>query len=196
MAPTARRERLADAAIAVLARSGSRGLTHRAVDRAAGLPEGSTSYYFRTRASLLRAVVERLAALDAAELAQLPDAGGGVGHRLAESVALLVEQLTTTGRDRLLARYELSLEATRRPELREVLAENTAALRRAVAGRLRAAGASDPHRSARELMVLLDGLLLNQLTGLAADHEDGAALRGRVERVLAAAGAWPEGNQP
>jgi DNA-binding transcriptional regulator YbjK len=44
-----RRALIADAAISTLARDGMRGLTHRAVDRTAGLPEGSASYYFRTR---------------------------------------------------------------------------------------------------------------------------------------------------
>ena len=37
----ARRTELADAAITALAREGMRGLTNRAVVRAAGLPEGS-----------------------------------------------------------------------------------------------------------------------------------------------------------
>jgi hypothetical protein len=44
-----RRALIADTAISTLARDGMRGLTHRAVDRAAGLPEGSASYHFRTR---------------------------------------------------------------------------------------------------------------------------------------------------
>jgi hypothetical protein len=34
---------LADVAIETIAAAGMRGLTHRAVDRSAGLPEGSTS---------------------------------------------------------------------------------------------------------------------------------------------------------
>ena len=55
-----RRAEIADTAITTLARDGMRGLTHRAVDRAAGLPEGSASYYFRTRQALLKATVERL----------------------------------------------------------------------------------------------------------------------------------------
>ncbi len=63
---------IADAAIATLAHGGMRGLTHRAVDRAAGLPEGSACYYFRTRRALLQATVERLAELDIAEVPALP----------------------------------------------------------------------------------------------------------------------------
>ena len=63
-----RRAEIADAAISTLARDGMRGLTHRAVDRAAGLPEGSASYYFRTRQALLQATVERLAELDSTDM--------------------------------------------------------------------------------------------------------------------------------
>src|ERR1051326_7175822 len=63
-----RRALIADAAISTLARDGMRGLTHRAVDRAAGLPEGSASYYFRPRQALLRATVERLAELTSTDM--------------------------------------------------------------------------------------------------------------------------------
>jgi DNA-binding transcriptional regulator YbjK len=186
MPEPSRREVLADAAITVLASSGGRGLTHRAVDRAAGVAEGSTSYYFRTRDSLLRAVVERLAALDTATL---PDHSGPGRSGLVEDITDLVEQVTGTGRDRLLARYELTLEATRRPDLAEVLRANGAAVRRALAARLAAAEVADPSRTAGELLALLDGLLLNRITGVGAPQLDAENLRARVDRLLAAVGA-------
>ncbi|MBL0781565.1 TetR family transcriptional regulator, partial [Streptomyces albidoflavus] len=56
-----RADRIADAALALLAERGLRGLTHRAVDEAAGLPQGSTSNHARTRLALLRTVVRRQA---------------------------------------------------------------------------------------------------------------------------------------
>ncbi len=65
-----RREAIADAAVGVIADQGIRGLTHRAVDEAAGLPAGSTSYYFRTRAALLEAVVAHLVVVDQAAFAR------------------------------------------------------------------------------------------------------------------------------
>jgi AcrR family transcriptional regulator len=65
-----RREAIAEAAVTVIAEQGIRGLTHRAVDEAAGLPAGSTSYYSRTRASLLEAVVAHLVVVDQAAFAQ------------------------------------------------------------------------------------------------------------------------------
>ena len=67
-----RRTTITDAAIATLASDGMRGLTHRAVDHAAGLPEGSTSYYFRSRLALLEATVQRLVELDETEVPILP----------------------------------------------------------------------------------------------------------------------------
>src|SRR5215469_3963224 len=101
-----RRTDIADAAISTVARDGMRGLTHRAVDRTAGLPEGSCSYYFRTRHALLRATVERLAELDSAEI---PAIGDGDQGAIAAEAAGLIESWLTTGRARQLARYELAL---------------------------------------------------------------------------------------
>ncbi|HEY1323258.1 MAG TPA: hypothetical protein VGF32_23575, partial [Streptosporangiaceae bacterium] len=62
-----RTRQVGDAAIAVLADQGARGLTHRAVDRAAGLPPGTTSNYARTREALLTLALTRIAELDATE---------------------------------------------------------------------------------------------------------------------------------
>ena len=60
-ARSARMELLLDAAVRVVAENGLRGLTHRAVDREAGLPEGSCSAYLRTREALVLAVTEYVA---------------------------------------------------------------------------------------------------------------------------------------
>jgi len=57
---------ITDAAIEVLAAQGVKGLTHRAVDTAADLPPGSTSYYLRTREALMEAAVQRLVETDEA----------------------------------------------------------------------------------------------------------------------------------
>ena len=62
--PSARTRQVGDAAIAVLAEQGARGLTHRAVDQAAGLPPGTTSNYARTREALLTLTLTRIAELD------------------------------------------------------------------------------------------------------------------------------------
>jgi DNA-binding transcriptional regulator YbjK len=162
-----RRDRLADAAIQTLARAGMRGLTHRAVDQAAGLAEGSCSYYFRTRQALLQAAVERLEQVDAAEVVELAELRGDL-NVVADAGARLVEHWTTTGRDRMLARYELALEATRRPELHTVFVRAGLRSRLMAEAMLAAAGASDPAHQAPVLVACLDGLIFDHLAGAGA----------------------------
>jgi DNA-binding transcriptional regulator YbjK len=185
MADDSRRTRLADAAITTLAREGSRGLTHRAVDRTAGVPEGSTSYYFRTRLDLLRAIVRRMSELDTASMPTLAHADG---EQFEEALTAAVHGLVTEGRERQLARYELTLEATRRPELREALVADAVPIRDRLTGQLAALGVPDPGDRAQDLIVLLDGLLLSQLTAAdgAPPPQSMAAVRGLVRRMLRA----------
>jgi DNA-binding transcriptional regulator YbjK len=183
MADDSRRTRLADAAITTLAREGSRGLTHRAVDRTAGVAEGSTSYYFRTRLDLLRAIVRRMSDLDTASLPALAHADG---EEFEEAFTAAVQGLVTDGRERQLARYELTLEATRRPELREALLANAAPIHDRLTGQLAALGVPDPGDRAQDLLALLDGLLFSRLTAAdgAPSPQATDAVRGLVRRML------------
>jgi DNA-binding transcriptional regulator YbjK len=183
VADDSRRTRLADAAITTLAREGSRGLTHRAVDRTAGVPEGSTSYYFRTRLDLLRAIVRRMSELDTASLPALAHADRG---EFEEAFSAAVQGLVTDGRERQLARYELTLESTRRPELREALLANAVPIHDRLTGQLAALGVPDPGDRAQDLLALLDGLLFSRLTAAdgAPSPEALDAVRGLVRRML------------
>src|ERR1700722_16576673 len=111
----ARRDLITSTAIETLAGRGMRVLTHRAVDAAAGLPAGSTSYYFRTREALLRAAAVRLAALALAAAAQLPQPR--TRNALLHALAGMVRAQSGEFRERTIARYQLSLEAERYPEV-------------------------------------------------------------------------------
>ncbi len=163
---------LTDAAIALIAELGMRGLTHRAVDARAALPTGTASAYFRTRRSLVEAVVQRLADLDVADLA---DRGVSTGpaaappdlDTLATTVAALLDDWLTTGRTRALARYACLLEATHHPELRPVLAHGVT-LRAQARALLAAAGAHDAQRRGDHLVAAVDGLLFDRLAGAGA----------------------------
>lgn len=113
-----RREILSDAAVRVLARSGSRGLTHRALDVEADLPRGTASNFFSTRDSIVDAILTRIGerlAPDAdvhAALAARPP-----GRELfADYMKDIVHRLTSD-RDAALALFELRIEATRRPHV-------------------------------------------------------------------------------
>lgn len=173
-----RRTQIADAIIETLARAGSRGLTHRAVDDAAGLPKGSTSYYMRTRASLLTAAVTRLAELDTTALHTR------TGESLAAMLARVLDQLQSTHRERTLARHELSLEAVRRPELRATLDAGSHRVRQAIADRLAEDGEPDADDLAGDVMAFFDGLLFRQLTAPEGQRANRRALQRAIERVL------------
>jgi DNA-binding transcriptional regulator YbjK len=190
-----RRALIADAAISTLARDGMRGLTHRAVDRAAGLPEGSASYYFRTRQALLQATVERLAELTTTDMLDsavmldstaTPEEPGHDLDALAAVTAALIGYWLTTGRDRQLARYELSLEATRRPELRQTLLTTGAAIRAVVADLFAAASVREPHQRAADFAAFIDGLLFDQIAGAGSRELTTADLRAAIATLLAA----------
>ncbi|MEU1724487.1 TetR family transcriptional regulator [Nonomuraea sp. NPDC005692] len=122
-----RRDQLRDAAIEVLAQEGGRGLTHRAIDRAAGLPEGTAKNYFATRDALLRAAAERCVERYWADLQVAPAEEIQGRDGLAAFLRRLVDHAVTANRSRVLAYLELHAEAARRPELRATLAELTRA---------------------------------------------------------------------
>ncbi|MFI1205490.1 TetR/AcrR family transcriptional regulator [Streptomyces sp. NPDC020883] len=168
--PAPRHRLIADTALALLAERGMRGLTHRAVDEAAGLPQGSTSNLARTRAALLSAAVRRLAEREAAVLApdEMPgvaDPAAGAPAALADALALGLHRHLSHHRALLIARYELALEATRRPELREVYDQAGRAFRDPVEALLRAAGSRAPERQALALVAWCDGVLFSCVAG-------------------------------
>ncbi|MBW5484605.1 TetR/AcrR family transcriptional regulator [Streptomyces bambusae] len=180
-----RRTVLADAAIEVLAEAGMRGLTHRAVDRAAGLPNGTTSAYFRTRAALLTALVRRLVARDQAELQAAGEAAPPLrtADELTDGFAALTRQrLTGEGRRRSLARYACAVESVRDPELREILVPRDNAGRDAVRAFLAAHGVADPDTRTHTLLACVDGLVLDHL--LTSTPVPREALEGLVAAAL------------
>ncbi|MGR6924395.1 TetR/AcrR family transcriptional regulator [[Actinomadura] parvosata] len=178
MEGSTRRQRIADAAIETLAAVGMRGLTHRAVDRAAGLPEGSCSFYYRTRQALLQATLDRLLELEIADIIALPEPkGDDPVQRGTELAMLAIEHWTTKGRVRTLARHELSLEATRRPELRASLERASEHAHRPIIDLFEAAGISGLAKRVTLVVACIDGLILEYLTGPDGLDLDRAELR-------------------
>ncbi|MFF4548838.1 TetR/AcrR family transcriptional regulator [Streptomyces sp. NPDC001435] len=161
-----RADLIADTALALLAERGMRGLTHRAVDEAAGLPQGSTSNLARTRQALLELAVRRHAEREARVLAvsEMPDARGGL-DALTEGLALAVHRSLTQNRALLVARYELALEATRRPELRAFYDATGAVFREQLTALLTAVGSPDPARHVLSLVAWADGLMFSCVAG-------------------------------
>lgn len=117
-----RRTLIADEAINLLAQGGAHGLTHLAVDRSLGWANGSTSYYYRTRAALVEAAAGRLVAVDSEDARQRMAGYGGSIDSLAMGLAKLVAAYSSgPGRARTVARYELFLLGTRDSALSDLL---------------------------------------------------------------------------
>lgn len=160
----ARRTVLVDAAIEVLARDGGRGLTFRAVDTEAGVPQGTSSNYFANRDDLLNqaaAQIHQRVSLDPEEYVP------GGPERAREDVTELMRTLfrrISDDRTGWLALLELRLEATRRPALNASLTETLRAnLNLNIEGR-REAGLPGDDDMTVLLYYAMTGLLLEHLT--------------------------------
>ena len=150
----------------MVADEGLRGLTHRAVDRRAGLPEGTCSAYFRTRQALQVAVTQYVAAAMAADVdalaAELVECTGDEARAVALTLALFERWLDE--REPLVAKLELSLEAPRNPAVAEALAASRTRLVGVVDGLLSPRGdGSDGDARAEALVASFDGLLIAAL---------------------------------
>jgi DNA-binding transcriptional regulator YbjK len=159
-----RRRDILTAATTVLAQHGNRGLTHRAVDREAGIPEGSSSAYFRTRDALLGAlgdfVADRLAVDVEALGARLAGCPGDHERAVSEVSGLFSRWLEEP--ELLTARLELTVAATRDPGLADRFTQWRDDLVAMVREVLAEAGKDDAE-SAETLVAALDGVLLASL---------------------------------
>jgi hypothetical protein len=106
---------------------------------------------------------------------------------MATLMTTLVWRWLTEGRERTLARYELTLESTRRPAVRAKLMTHGAAFRVMAEQSISAMGASEPKRRAATLVAYLDGLLLHQLTRVAPTELDRDELNAACRDLLAMA---------
>jgi len=170
MAPprnTRRRDALADAAIEILGTVGIHKLSHRAVDERSGLPPGTASNYFARRNDLLAAAARRVAQLYLADMAATDRqvTSPADPDRLAELIATSLYDSATSHRTRYLAVYELTLEATRQPELAQSMSQlATAALDTTIAEH-RTLGLPTSPEQAQALIMLFSGTLLTLVTG-------------------------------
>jgi DNA-binding transcriptional regulator YbjK len=185
-APRSRRTAIADAAIEILASAGSRGLTHRAVDRRLGIPEGSTSSYYRTREALVKATAARITELDLETTAESVSTGTS-RLETAQLIAALVEDAAAPGnRERSLARYALLVEAAGDGELRRLFRKSRGSFLHEAERLLREAGAKHPSRGAPALAVFINGLVLSRITNLEDTMIGSDELVYLIERFLSA----------
>jgi DNA-binding transcriptional regulator YbjK len=172
--PAGRRQTIIDAATRVIAEAGLAGLTHRRVAEVAGVPVGSTTYYFKDldelrEAALADAARASIEGLDqwAEALSDTPDFPGTLARLAAEYLA---------DHDRYRACNELYTAASHRPELRPL-------------ARLWFDGLIsilEPHTgrtAAQAAAIFIDGALLHAL--ITGDPLSTAALGEALGKILA-----------
>ena len=171
------RARLLDAAFEVFAATGFGQASIEAVCEAAGFSRGAFYSNFTDLDELFFALYDDRAGLIADQLtASLTQAAG---HRAPPTTELLarVTEVLLLDRDWLLVKTEFLLHAARRPAVAEALARHRAALREAVAVRLREMAAhraippllGDADAAAAAVVAVYDGVTVQLLLDRDAD---------------------------
>lgn len=166
----------------MIGRGGIAAVDHRAVAAEAGVPLGSTTYYFSSKDDMVAQALEHVADREADRI----DAGVRAGA-LDTAAETLPERLADTLIDIwagdlvvLLAQYELYLESARRPDLRPAAERWDRAYRDLLGHALEQLAVPDPDRRTRLLCAGLDGLLLDHV----ATGTDAAELRADVVELI------------
>ncbi len=170
MAAPDRKTVILETVIRLLAEQGLDGVTHRAVDAAAGLPQGSTSYHFPRKAALLAAAADYLAALlgKDCDALQVGFAQRASDQGMDAAIAYVGEELVSyadSSRHLFLARMELTLAASRRDELAGVGDRLTDAARRPIAFFLKLISNAATDATIDTCAGLIDGITLMYVTG-------------------------------
>lgn len=171
--PEARRRTIVTAAVRAIAEVGIGNVTHRRIAQLAGVPLGSTTYYFPTLDDLVAAALREAieyARADAEAWAEELTMSTDVTSTFVE-----VAERYLSDREQVLLEYELYLAAARSPELRPVAQLWIDGLRGICA---RFAGKDRGFA----LAALIDGHVMQAL--VLGEPLDADALRAGVERLV------------
>lgn len=189
--PADRRAALLEATLELIGTGGLGAVTHRKVEAAAGLPHGSTTYYFKTRDQLLDAAVGRLLEIDRARSDEIAHA---ITRALAprtslddldvDAIAAAIAAWLEQDRVYQQARYELMVASARQPELRTALVAGRDAFVRLLEPVVIAAGSRSPARDAQIALAFVNGLMFEQLARPETDFAT-AVLPAGLRKLLA-----------
>jgi DNA-binding transcriptional regulator YbjK len=175
------RDRALRAAVDEVGEHGIRSLTHARVDARAGLPKGSTSNWFRTRAALVAGLVAFIAESERNDASSGASPAITTETQLVDRLCELIHVLTTTQAARTRVRFALFLEAAHDRETLAPLLQQRQAFVEWATGLLRDIGARHPDDAARTLLACGNGLVFHRLT-VDADAE----IRPIIERTVRA----------
>lgn len=147
--------RLVEAALSILLTDGIQALSHRAVAAKAGVPLGSTTYYFQDLDALLKAAIEHLTEQTRGTFDAL-SASITAADQLPDKLSDMLFKRLTVERDLATLAYELYGLAMRRPALREVSTAWKQVLTEAI-------GRHTDETTVPALVAMIDGLMLQGL---------------------------------
>jgi DNA-binding transcriptional regulator YbjK len=171
----ARRQRIIDATLAVIADHGTAATTHRRIAEAAEVPLGSVTYYFATLEDLLTAAFLKLAAESSAAFRARLEVATDRATACAAVIDIIANQVWAEPRTLLLS-YELYAFAARHPPVGAVM-QNWMDSSRSALGRF-----FDP-LTARALDALIEGIGIHNSIDRAPLDRD--AVKVIVERIAA-----------
>lgn len=158
----------------MVAEQGLRGLTHRAVDREAGLPEGTCSVYYRTRLALLTALTEHVGGRLTSDVAAM---GEGMSDEQILNRVFVVNACTrllygwTEDATLVIAMGELSFESLRKPTLAPAANHWREMMAFIVETIIERMNISAPEMRAKALVSSLEGIVVSSMKLPVADRE-------------------------
>ena len=167
MAVTPTKLRVLEAAVELLGTGGLRALTHARVDERAGLPKGSTSNYFRTRAQLVTGVSDWIVERELAGAGAMASASQSATE-LVEMLSAGIDALTGPNRTQTAARLTLFMEANHNPQIRAAVSQARSVMEGSVVATMARLGAPDAHAAGLALMACCEGIILHRI----ARHDD------------------------
>jgi DNA-binding transcriptional regulator YbjK len=165
-----RRNEIVEATLRLIGRRGVDAVTHRAVAAEAGVPLAATTYYFASKAELVREALELVIARSCDLVERRTAVAGDIDcDQLVERLIAFAAAQMDDPQAPLIAQYELMLEAGRRAELRPLAERWSVAYMQGLTSLVRASPLPDPERSAELISAVIEGALLAQL---AAPRDD------------------------
>lgn len=181
-----RRRHLLRVALELIERRGVAAVTHRAVGDAARVPLGSVTYYFPSKAGLLRDALELWVTEEVDRLERLAESIDAERLPPQEGAARFGALLAANDPHQV-AQFELYLQAARTPELRDAVQAAFAAYERVAAAALRAGGMEAPEQAAALFVALADGMGLRRVADPGAGPLFDAALAELFDALARAA---------
>lgn len=182
-----RREELLDAAIALFADGGARGITHRAVASKAGLPPATTTYYFNSIDELIEEALSRHVEVWLRDLKELTATPVDADIDLEDASGLISAIFAVRSIEIVGLQLSIFLAAARNPELRPKAAEALTALEALAAKLLGHVGIVDATRLAKSIVHVIAGSALSRLSERDTNDVEAAVLYQSIRGLVVSA---------